>query len=71
MNGFRRCHVSDAVAQVKFWTWRSKQETVTEFDAAEYIDNLRLLQKHNKGLSFETISGGGSNAAVIHYKPEK
>jgi Xaa-Pro aminopeptidase len=28
-----------------------------------------LKQKHNKGLSFTTISGGGPNAAVIHYHP--
>ena len=53
----------------KFWTWREKQEKVTEYDAAMYIDKLRLQQKDNKGLSFDTISGGGANAAVIHYKP--
>lgn len=55
----------------KFWTWRSKQEKVTEYEAAMYIDNLRLKQKDNKGLSFVTISGAGANAAVIHYKPEE
>ena len=26
VDGFRRCHVSDAIAMAKFWTWRSKQE---------------------------------------------
>jgi len=26
------------------------------------------LQKNNKGLSFATISGGGSNGAIIHYR---
>jgi len=34
-----------------------------------YIDNLRHQQKDNKGLSFVTISSGGANAAIIHYKP--
>ena len=30
-----------------------------------------MKQKDNKGLSFVTISGGGANAAVIHYHPTK
>ena len=30
---------------------------------------MRFQQKDNKGLSFVTISGGGPNAAVIHYHP--
>ena len=53
----------------KFWAWRSKQEVVGEYEAALYLDNLRYQQKDNKGLSFTTISGGGANAAVIHYHP--
>lgn len=53
----------------KFWAWRSKQEQIGEYEAATYLDNLRLQQKDNKGLSFVTISGGGPNAAVIHYHP--
>lgn len=28
MNGFRRCHLSDAIAMAKFWSWRSKLDTV-------------------------------------------
>ena len=69
MNGFRRCHLADAIAMAKFWAWRSKQEQIGEYEAATYLDNLRLQQKDNKGLSFVTISGGGPNAAVIHYHP--
>ena len=69
INGFRRCHVADAIAMAKFWAWRSKLDSVGEFEAATYLDNLRLKQKDNKGLSFVTISGGGANAAVIHYHP--
>lgn len=33
------------------------------------MDNQRKIQKDNRGLSFVTISGGGANAAVIHYHP--
>jgi Xaa-Pro aminopeptidase len=27
--------------------------------------------QNNQGMSFETISSVGPNAAVVHYKPEK
>ena len=53
----------------KFWAWRSKLDEVDEYDAAEYLNKQRYQQQLNKGLSFETISGGGPNAAVIHYHP--
>ena len=33
------------------------------------VDNLRYAQWYNKGLSFDTISAGGPNAAIIHYRP--
>lgn len=36
-----------------------------------HINNLRTLQEHNKGISFVTISCGGSNGAIIHYHPKK
>ena len=32
---------------------------------------MRKQQKDNRGLSFDTISGGGPNGAIIHYKPGK
>lgn len=53
----------------KFWSWRSKKDEIDEYEAALYINKLRYQQEHNKGLSFDTISGGGPNAAVIHYHP--
>ena len=35
------------------------------------INNERFKQDLNKGLSFETISAGGGNAAIVHYRPSK
>jgi Xaa-Pro aminopeptidase len=35
------------------------------------MDSLRYSQLHNKGLSFDTISGGGPNGAIIHYRPTR
>jgi Xaa-Pro aminopeptidase len=68
-DGFRSCHIRDGIAMAGFWGWRSKKESVGEFEAAEEIDRRRHLLKHNRGLSFDTISGGGPNAAIVHYHP--
>jgi Xaa-Pro aminopeptidase len=69
MDGFRRSHLVDGVAMAKFWAWRSKLDQIDDYEAALYMDKMRAQQEHNRGPSFETISGGGPNAAVIHYHP--
>ena len=53
----------------KFWAWRAPKIEIGEYEAALHINNLRYQQEHNKGLSFDTISSGGPNAAMIHYHP--
>ncbi len=53
----------------KFWSWRASQNAVTEFEAAYKMDSLRRQQPLNRGLSFDTISAGGPNGAIIHYRP--
>jgi Xaa-Pro aminopeptidase len=68
--GFRQCHIRDGVAMASFWGWRSKKDSIGEFEAAEEIDNRRFKQRLNKGLSFDTISAGGPNAAIVHYHPK-
>ena len=69
LDGFRRCHLADAVAMAKFWAWRSELEEVGEYQAAMEMDRLRSEQPLNQGTSFDTISGAGANGAVIHYRP--
>ena len=59
----------DGIAMAKFWAWREKQTEVSEYEAAEKIDSLRRMQEHNRGTSFDTISAGGPNGAIVHYKP--
>ena len=44
MNGFRRCHIVDGVAMAKFWNWRSKLDSIDDYEAAEYLNNLRYKQ---------------------------
>lgn len=68
--GFRQCHIRDGAAMASFWGWRSKQESVGEYQAAMEMDQRRMKQKHSKGLSFDTISAGGANAAIVHYTPK-
>lgn len=35
------------------------------------IDGLRQEEENNKGLSFDTISSGGPNGAIVHYHPHE
>ncbi len=61
----------DSAAVCKFLYWLSLQEfgTVTEYDAARKMDQLRAQIDEFKELSFETISAYGGNAAMMHYEP--
>lgn len=43
-------------------------KTVTEIDASDKFEKLRQQQIDYFSLSFDTISGAGSNGAIIHYK---
>ena len=48
-------------------------ENMTEYSAEKYLDGLRAQIEHFQELSFHTIAGFGSNAAMMHYQasPEK
>lgn len=66
-------HIKDGLIMVRFIYWLKKQmvagERLTEYDAAEYLNQLRLSQKECKDLSFDTIAAYGENAAMCHYSP--
>ena len=66
-------YLKDSVAVCKFLYWLSKQEpgTITEYDAACKMDALRGEIAENRGLSFNTISAFGPNAAMMHYETTK
>lgn len=66
----RRCHRRDAVAEIRFIKWLKEnigKEKITEMSASDKLDGLRAQQEGNLGLSFDTISAYGENAAVVHY----
>ncbi|KAJ7535911.1 hypothetical protein O6H91_12G050400 [Diphasiastrum complanatum] len=49
---------------------RTEEEKLTEVSVSDKLEEFRSKQQHFMGLSFETISSVGSNAAIIHYAPK-
>ena len=76
LEGMRACHIRDGAALTEYFSWLEHKLTVEkveldEVTAADKLEELRSKHKHFVGLSFDTISSTGANAAVIHYKPER
>lgn len=70
----RAAHVRDAVAVIRYLCWLEKnvqKGNVNEFSGAELVDKFRGEEKFSSGISFETISATGLNAALAHYSPTK
>ena len=68
----RACHLRDGVYMTKFMYWLKntiRKRSLSELEAAAYIDQLRLSDDLALDLSFETISAYGKNAAIVHYRP--
>lgn len=66
----------DSLAFIIFFAWLEnellhKKNEVSEYEAAQKIYSIRSKLPHFKGLSYETISSTGPNAAIIHYAPTK
>jgi len=75
LEGMRQCHIRDGAALSEFFAWLedqliTKSATLDEVAAADKLEAIRSKHDLFKGLSFDTISSTGPNAAVIHYKPE-
>ncbi|CAI0644461.1 unnamed protein product, partial [Colletotrichum noveboracense] len=76
MAGMRACHIRDGAALIEYFAWLedqlvAKKAVLDEVQAADKLEQLRSKHKDYVGLSFDTISSTGANAAVIHYKPER
>lgn len=64
----------DSVCVTKFIYWLKHnvgKTEITELSAAAYIDNLRSQVPGFIELSFPTISGYGTNGAIVHYGATK
>nr|POE56588.1 putative xaa-pro aminopeptidase p [Quercus suber] len=74
--GMRNCHIRDGAALSEYFAWLEdelviKKTTLDEVQAADQLEKIRSKHDHFVGLSFDTISSTGPNAAVIHYSPQR
>lgn len=71
IEGTRKAHRRDGAAVAQFLSWLSVEAPkgqLTEMDAAEKLAEFRRRNDLFRGFSFDTISGAGPNAAVVHYR---
>ncbi|KAL5629384.1 hypothetical protein BROUX41_001991 [Berkeleyomyces rouxiae] len=76
LEGMRQCHIRDGAALIEYFAWLEhelavKKSKLDEVEAADKLESLRKKQDMFVGLSFDTISSTGPNAAVIHYSPQR
>ncbi|KAL8874201.1 MAG: hypothetical protein Q9174_000429 [Haloplaca sp. 1 TL-2023] len=76
LEGMRACHIRDGASLSEYFAWLEeelivKQNQLDEVEAADKLEEIRSKKERFVGLSFDTISSTGANAAVIHYKPER
>ena len=72
--GTTQAHQRDAVPLIKFLHWLdtiAQSGKVDEIDAAGQLEHFRHETGQLKDLSFESISGAGSNGAIVHYRVSK
>ncbi len=68
--GFKTAMIKDGIAMVKFIHWLEKSVpsgNITELSAAKKLKAFRAENDTFVGESFGTISGFGSNGAIVHY----
>jgi Xaa-Pro aminopeptidase len=69
--GHRAAQVRDGAAVARFLHWLAEQGpsgTIDEIAAAEQLHQFRCETGDLRDLSFDTISGAGSNGAIVHYR---
>ncbi|XP_055889399.1 xaa-Pro aminopeptidase 1-like isoform X2 [Biomphalaria glabrata] len=71
--GMKNAYRRDSAELVKFLAFLENEvksgRDWTEVSAAQRLDNQRKTLQYNRGVSFPTIAGFGSNGAIIHYMP--
>lgn len=74
IEGTTQAHKRDAVPLIKFLHWldtEAQSGMYDEIQAAMKLEQFRHETGVLKDLSFETISGAGSNGAHVHYRVNK
>lgn len=71
IKGTEAAHIRDGAALVRFLHWLdtdAQSGNVDEIEAATQLERCRRVDTSIRDLSFESISGAGSNGAVVHYR---
>lgn len=71
LDGTRAAHLRDGAALGRFLRWLdlyAGDGSRGEIEAADALEGFRRSGDHFRGLSFPTISGAGSNGAIVHYR---
>ncbi len=69
-----KSQIRDGVAMVKFTKWLKENIgsiEISEISASDKLEEFRSQGENFKGLSFNTIAGYKSNAAMMHYSATK
>jgi Xaa-Pro aminopeptidase len=71
IEGTRKAHIRDGAALSRFLAWMAREAPnghLSEIDAATQLEGFRRATGALSDLSFDSISGAGSNGAVVHYR---
>jgi Xaa-Pro aminopeptidase len=70
LDGFRKAHQIDGVAIAEFlcWLYHADVTQMRESELANKLLSMRATHPDFVSSSFETISGSGANAAIVHYR---
>ncbi|OAI45501.1 X-Pro aminopeptidase [Rhizomicrobium sp. SCGC AG-212-E05] len=71
IEGMRKAHIRDGAALARFLSWfeaNAASGELTEIDAAQQLEGFRRATGVLSDVSFDTISGAGSNGAIVHYR---
>jgi Xaa-Pro aminopeptidase len=71
LDGTRAAHRRDGAAVTRFLAWLAREAPkggLKEIAASDRLEVFRKQGRYFRDLSFPTISGAGSNGAIVHYR---
>ncbi|HVC55482.1 MAG TPA: aminopeptidase P family protein [Stellaceae bacterium] len=71
IDGTRAAHRRDGAAITRFLAWLAQEAPkgeLREIAASDRLEAIRKEGRYFRDLSFPTISGAGSNGAIVHYR---
>ena len=71
LDGTREAHRRDGAAVTRFLAWLAREASkgaLMEIAASDRLEAFRKEGQYFRDLSFPTISGAGSNGAIVHYR---